>query len=44
MLGEMQILNKILKISPKSYTLWYQRQWIIEHAVKVEGKLDPADN
>ena len=44
MLGELQILNKILKISPKSYTLWYQRQWIIEHAVRLEEELEEQEN
>jgi len=33
---ELEFLLKSIKRSPKSYTLWYHRQWIIEIGLKHE--------
>lgn len=32
---ELDLLTKIIKESPKSYTLWYHRQWIIKQASNI---------
>jgi geranylgeranyl transferase type-2 subunit alpha len=37
--AELMMLIKGIKRSPKSYTLWYQRQWAIEIGLKEEAKL-----
>ena len=34
--GELMMLLKGLKDSPKSYTLWFHRQWIIEKGLEME--------
>ena len=33
---ELEFLVKGIMRSPKSYTLWFHRQWIIEKGLKVE--------
>jgi hypothetical protein len=35
--AELMMLIKAIKRSPKSYTLWYQRQWAIEVGLKEEA-------
>ncbi len=37
--AELMMLIKAIKRSPKSYTLWYQRQWAIEVGLKEEAQL-----
>ena len=37
--AELMMLSKGIKRSPKSYTLWYQRQWAIEIGLVEEAKL-----
>lgn len=37
--AELMMLIKGIKRSPKSYTLWYQRQWAIEIGLQEEAKL-----
>jgi hypothetical protein len=32
---ELELLTRIIKESPKSYTLWYHRQWVIRLAANV---------
>ena len=38
---ELDFLVKSIMKSPKSYTLWFHRQWIIEKGLNVERKLAP---
>jgi len=35
---ELNMLIVGIKRSPKSYTLWYHRQWVIEHGIYEENK------
>jgi geranylgeranyl transferase type-2 subunit alpha len=40
MLGkELEFLVKSIMRSPKSYTLWFHRQWVIDHGLRVEREL-----
>lgn len=39
MAKELEFLIKSIKRSPKSYTLWYHRQWIIEQGLNYERDL-----
>lgn len=41
--NELMMLIKGIKRSPKSYTLWYQRQWAIEKGLKEEAQLIEPD-
>lgn len=36
--AELELLLKGISRSPKSYTLWYHRQWSIELGLKEESK------
>jgi geranylgeranyl transferase type-2 subunit alpha len=36
--AELELLMKNIGRSPKSYTLWYHRQWTIELGIKEESK------
>lgn len=32
---ELEFLSRIIKESPKSYTLWYHRQWVLKHCKNI---------
>ena len=40
---ELELLLKGISRSPKSYTLWFHRQWTIELGLKEEAKAAPTE-
>jgi hypothetical protein len=36
---ELKFLVKGIMRSPKSYTLWFQRQWAIEQGLQIESNI-----
>ncbi len=39
LIKELEFLVKGITKSPKSYTLWFHRQWVIERGLTVEKEL-----